>query len=59
MGIFDFFKSSKEEKINNSVNNNVQNLANKYMGIFKKSFFSRLFGNLRKGDIEKDSRLLS
>ena len=37
MGIFDFFKSSKEEKINNSVNNNVQNLANKYV----QTYFSK------------------
>lgn len=36
-----------------------QNLANKYINVFRKSFFSRLFGNLKKEDIEKDTKLLS
>lgn len=36
-----------------------QNLANKYMNIFRKSFFSRLFSGLRKEDIENDTKLLS
>lgn len=36
-----------------------QKLANKYMGIFKKSFFSRLFSGLKKEDIENDTKLLS
>ena len=36
-----------------------QNLANKYMNIFKKSFFSRLFSGLKKEDIENDTKLLS
>lgn len=36
-----------------------QSLANKYMNIFKKSFFSRLFSGLRKEDIENDTKLLS
>ena len=34
-----------------------QSLANKYMNIFRKSFFSRLFGKLKKEDIENDGRL--
>lgn len=36
-----------------------QSLANKYMNIFRKSFFSRLFSGLRKEDIENDTKLLS
>lgn len=36
-----------------------QSLANKYMNIFRKSFFSRLFGKLTKKDIENDTKLLS
>ena len=36
-----------------------QNLANKYMNIFRNSFFSRLFGKLKKEDIENDTKLLS
>ncbi len=36
-----------------------QNLANKYMSIFRKSFFSRLFGGLKKEEIENDTKLLS
>ena len=36
-----------------------QSLANKYMNIFKKSFFSRLFSGLRKKDIENDKKMLS
>ncbi len=36
-----------------------QNLANKYMNIFRKSFFSRLFGRLKKEEIENDTKLLS
>lgn len=36
-----------------------QNLAKKYMSIFRKSFFSRLFTGLKKEDIEKDTKLLS
>lgn len=36
-----------------------QSLANKYMNIFRKSFFSRLFSGLRKEDIENDIKLLS
>ena len=36
-----------------------QNLANKYMNIFRKSFFSRVFGRVNKEDIEKDTKLLS
>ncbi len=36
-----------------------QNLASKYINIFKKSFFSRLFSGLKKEDIEKDTKLLS
>lgn len=36
-----------------------QSLANKYMNIFRKSFFSRLFSGLRKEEIEKDTKLLS
>ena len=36
-----------------------QSLANKYMNIFRKSFFSRLFGGLKKEDIENDTKLLS
>lgn len=35
-----------------------QSLANKYMNIFRKSFFSRLFSGLRKEDIENDTKLL-
>lgn len=36
-----------------------QTLANKYMGIFRKSFFSRVFGKLKKEELEKDTKLLS
>lgn len=36
-----------------------QSLANKYMNMFRKSFFSRLFSGLRKEDIENDTKLLS
>lgn len=36
-----------------------QDLANKYINICKKSFLTRLFGNLKKEDIEKDTKLLS
>ena len=36
-----------------------QSLANKYMNILKKSFFSRLFSGLKKSDIENDTKLLS
>ena len=36
-----------------------QSLANKYINIFRKSFFNRLFNGLKKGDIEKDMKLLS
>ena len=36
-----------------------QSLANKYMNIYRKSFFSRLFSGLRKDDIENDTKLLS
>ena len=36
-----------------------QNLANKYINIFKKSFFSRLFSGLSKKDIENDNKLIS
>lgn len=36
-----------------------RSLANKYMNIFRKSFFSRLFSGLRKEDIENDTKLLS
>ena len=36
-----------------------QNIANKYINILRKSFFSRLFGKLSKKDIENDTKLLS
>ena len=36
-----------------------QSLANKYINIFRKSFFNRLFNGLKKGDIEKDIKLRS
>lgn len=36
-----------------------QNMANKYMGIFRKSFFSRFFGKIKKEDIEKDIKSIS
>ena len=36
-----------------------QSLANKYINIFRKSFFNRLFNGLKKADIEKDMKLLS
>lgn len=36
-----------------------QSLANKYMNILKKSFFTRLFSGLRKEEIENDTKLLS
>ena len=35
-----------------------QSLANKYMNIFRKSFFSRLFSGIKKEDIENDTKLL-
>ena len=35
-----------------------QTLANKYMGIFRKSFFSRVFGNLKKEELDKDTKML-
>jgi len=36
-----------------------QTLANKYMNIFRKSFFSRIFSGIKKEDIENDTKLLS
>lgn len=36
-----------------------QNLANKYINVFRKSFFSRLFSGLSKKDIENDNKLIS
>jgi len=36
-----------------------QSLANKYMNIFRKSFFSRLFSGVKKEDIENDTKLIS
>ncbi len=36
-----------------------RSLANKYMNIFKKSFFSRFFSGLKREDIENDTKLLS
>lgn len=36
-----------------------QSMANKYMNMFRKSFFSRLFSGLKKQDIENDTKLLS
>ena len=36
-----------------------QSLANKYMNVFRKSFFTRLFGRMTKEDIENDTKLLS
>lgn len=39
--------------------NESQSLANKYMNIFRKSLFSRLFSGLKKEDIENDTKLLS
>lgn len=36
-----------------------QSLTNKYMNIFRKSFFCRLFSGLKKEDIENDTKLLS
>ena len=39
--------------------NESQNLASKYMNIFRKSFFSRLFGKLKKEDLDKDIKSLS
>ena len=36
-----------------------QSLANKYMNIFRKSFFTRLFSGLKRQDIENDTKLLS
>lgn len=36
-----------------------QSIANKYINIFRKSFFSRVFGKLTKKDIENDTKLLS
>lgn len=35
------------------------NLAQKYMNIFRNSFLSRLFGKLRKQDLDSDTKLLS
>ena len=51
----------KEMEINNLKRQlyESQSLANKYMNIFRKSFFSRLFSGLRKEDIENDTKLLS
>lgn len=39
--------------------NESQQLVNKYINIFQKSTFSRIFGKLSKEDIEKDLKLLS
>jgi gamma-glutamyl phosphate reductase len=36
-----------------------QNIANKYMGIFNKSYFSRIFAGLKKQDLERDKKMLS
>lgn len=36
-----------------------QTLLEKYMNIYRKSFFSRIFGKIKKSDIEKDTKLLS
>jgi len=36
-----------------------QSLANKYMNIFRKSFFSRLFSGVKKEDIESDTKMIS
>ena len=36
-----------------------QTLANKYMNIFRKSFFTRLFGRMKKEEIDNDTKLLS
>ena len=36
-----------------------QNMTNKYMGAFRKSFFARIFGRIGKEEIEKDNQLLS
>lgn len=36
-----------------------QSLANKYMSIFRKSFFSRLFGRVNKEEVEKDTKLIT
>lgn len=36
-----------------------QGLANKYMNIFRKSFFTRLFGRMKKEELENDTKLLS
>ena len=36
-----------------------QTLANKYMNIFRKSFFTRLFGKMKKEEIDNDTKLLS
>lgn len=53
------------EKKNMEVNelkkqlNESQKLANKYINIFKKSLFTRLFGGIKKEDIENDTKLLS
>ena len=35
-----------------------QSLANKYMNILRKSYFSRLFSGLRKGELERDTKML-
>ena len=52
--------AEKEQELNDLKKqlNESQKIANKYIGIFQKSFFTRLFGNLRKKDIEKDTKLL-
>ena len=51
----------KEMEVNNLKSQlyESQNLANKYMNIFRKSFLSRVFSGLKKEDIENDKRLLS
>lgn len=36
-----------------------QAVANKYMGIFKNSFLSRVFGKIKKEELEKDTKMLS
>ena len=34
------------------------NIVNKYINIFRKSFFTRFFGKIKKDEIESDSKLL-
>jgi len=36
-----------------------QSIANKYMSIFNKSYFSRIFAGLKKRDLERDKKMLS